>query len=128
MKKRITRAALLAGLGLAAISGPEPAWCAPVVVAVVRDGPSNDDRLLPLIESVLVEIGRGETELVLRSLPQFDAGWDGALVPTVIRDALTDRQVYIILGLGAMVTLEADAKKTKAQLIEEDPIPACDWC
>jgi len=45
-----------------------------VTIAVVRDGPSVEDALLPLVEE---ELGRlTDAELIFKQAPEFDAGWD----------------------------------------------------
>ena len=67
-----------------------------VTIAVVRDGPSVEDSILPLIEE---ELGRlADADLVFKQAPEFDAGWDGARTGSVIENALRDREVDMILG------------------------------
>jgi len=76
-----------------------------VTIAVVRDGPSVEDALLPLVEE---ELGRlTDAELIFKQAPEFDAGWDGTRMRSVIENALRDREVDMILGVGALVTQEA---------------------
>jgi len=76
-----------------------------VTIAVVRDGPSVEDALLPLAEE---ELGRlTEAASIFKQAPEFDAGWDGTRMRSVIENALRDREVDMILGVGALVTQEA---------------------
>jgi len=92
---------------LCAVVLAAPAAARTVTIAVVRDGPGNDDALVPLVESELGRLlGAGDTARLL-SLPEFDAGYTADGARRAIETAMASREVDLLLGLGILVTQEA---------------------
>lgn len=96
--------AVLAGVML---TGVQVAEARTVTIAVLRDGETPQDDLLSRIERELGQQVASGVDVVFKSDPAFDAGWDAARMTTVIENALRDREVDMILGLGALVTQAA---------------------
>ncbi len=87
-----------------------------VTIAVVQDGPSAENEILGLIEPELKHLAGDATKVVFKTGPAFDARWEAGRFRKVIENAMKDRQVDLVLGIGALVTQEAarpDFKLTK---------------
>jgi outer membrane protein TolC len=79
-----------------------------VTIAVVRDGPTdlNDDmmdRIRPELEHL---VGR-DHDVVWDMSDDYDAMWDPARTKTALQNALRNRNVHMILGIGVLVAQEA---------------------
>jgi outer membrane protein len=87
-----------------------------ITIAVVQDGPSEENEILGLIEPELKHLVGDTRKVVFKTAPAFDAGWEAGRFRKVIENAMKDRQVDLVLGIGALVTQEAvrpDFKLTK---------------
>jgi outer membrane protein len=87
-----------------------------MTIAVVKDGPSAEDKLIPLIEEELKLLAGKGTQVLFKETANFDAQWDLAEARQVVINALLDREVNIILAIGSLVTQAAakpDLKLTK---------------
>jgi outer membrane protein TolC len=103
--REIAKAATATLILLAAVLVGNAACARTVTVGVVRDGPSRDDALLPMIQE---ELGRlSDADIVFKQPPEFDAAWDGSRAGRVVEAALADGEVDIILGIGSLVVQEA---------------------
>jgi outer membrane protein TolC len=78
-----------------------------VTIAVVKDGPSSEEQLVPQIESELNRLVKDDATIRFKTDPSFDAGWDPDRIPDVIQNALRDRSVDMIMAIGALVTKAA---------------------
>ncbi len=86
----------------------EPVRAAPLVIAVVEDGPSPGDTVLASIEREVTDIlaARGERAIFKRA-PEFDAGWRADRMEAALRAALDDPEVDAIVAPGALITQAA---------------------
>ena len=64
------------------------------------------DEILGLIEPELKHLVGDATEVVFKTAPTFDARWEAGRFRKVIENAMKDRQVDLVLGIGALVTQE----------------------
>ncbi len=79
-----------------------------VTIGIVRDGPSwAFDQLRTQIEKELTLLTKEEFQVVFKKIPNFDAGWDLNRVNLVLRNALDDPEVNIVLLLGLLVSKAA---------------------
>jgi outer membrane protein TolC len=97
----------------AVIISAAPIWAAgkgnSITVAVVKDGPSREYGIISTIERELKQLLPEGPDVIFLEDPAFDAGWEPARVRTVLRNALDDPRVDIVLGIGAIVTSVAAA-------------------
>jgi outer membrane protein len=102
VRPRRLPAAVVAAVALVATAAPSSAGV--TRVAVVLDGPSPENALVPLVESELQRrLKHRRAELSV--LP--DAGWDPVRVRAALDEALSDRSVDLVLVTGILGTLEA---------------------
>jgi outer membrane protein TolC len=92
---------------VAAALVPNASLARTVTIAVVRDGPSTDDRLVPLIEGELAKLAGDGVTIRLAQAPEFDAGFTAEGARRAIGAALRAKSVDYLLGLGLLVTQEA---------------------
>ncbi len=71
-----------------------------VTIGVVRDGPVARGDLVLRVEEELRRLVSGDVTIRFKAVPEFDAGWDGARVRTVLENAINDPEVDIVLGAG----------------------------
>ena len=98
------------------VSTPLSGQARRVTIAVVQDGPSEENEILSLIEPELKHLVGDTRKVVFKTAPAFDAGWEAGRFRGVLENAMKDRQVDLVLGIGALVTQEAvrpDFKLTK---------------
>ena len=86
---------------------PRSGMARQVTIAVVQDGPSEENEILGLIEPELKHLVGDTRKVVFKTAPAFDAGWEAGRFRKVIENAMKDRQVDLVLGIGALVTQEA---------------------
>jgi len=86
---------------------PRSGMARQVTIAVVQDGPSEENEILGLIEPELKHLAGDATKVVFKTGPAFDARWEAGRFRKVIENAMKDRQVDLVLGIGALVTQEA---------------------
>ena len=83
-----------------------PVTARTITIAVVRDGPSTSDALVPLIEQQLQKLLADDT-IVMKTDAEFDAGWQPERAGAVIQAAMRDGSVDYVVGLGMLVTQAA---------------------
>jgi outer membrane protein TolC/ABC-type uncharacterized transport system substrate-binding protein len=76
-------------------------------IAVVRDGPTSDLEITELIKPELLHLLGDDYSFNFVESSDFNAQWDPNKFRSVVKNALNDETVDIILGVGAMVTQEA---------------------
>jgi outer membrane protein TolC len=81
-----------------------PAAAAELTVAVVRDGPGPEDRLVGLIEDELVNHTPRGTTVRFKADPAFDAGWSYDKAAGALQAAFDDDEVDMVLAVGSLVT------------------------
>ena len=93
-----------------------PVWAKEYHIAVVKDGPSWEDGKLSDIEAEINHMLGSADRVVFDLSEKFDAKWQKDRYRKVIENALKDRKIDMILGLGVLVLQEAaqsDFKLTK---------------
>lgn len=78
-----------------------------VTVAVVRDGPGPEDRLVTLIQEELANHTPRGTTVELKRDEAFDAGWSYDNAAGALQAAFDDPQVDLVLAVGSLVTYSA---------------------
>jgi len=73
-----------------------------VTIGVVQDGPRGDDQL-QMIEQELNLLLQENTRAVFKTAPAFNANWNLERLPRVLRAALEDPDVDIVLAVGPLV-------------------------
>ncbi len=81
-----------------------------ITIAVIKDGSSSEESLIGLIDDELKKLTKGSIQVNFKTDPGFNAGWDINRVGSVLKNAMNDREVDMILAIGSLVTQEA-AKK-----------------
>ena len=81
-----------------------------ITIAIIKDGPSSEESLVGLIDDELKKLTKGSIQVNFKTDPGFNAGWDINRVGSVLKNAINDREVNMILAIGSLVTQEA-AKK-----------------
>lgn len=101
--------ALILGFLFGLLGGLPPGSAAArtVTIGVVRDGPVARGELVPRVEEELRRLVSGDVTIRFKAVPEFDAGWDGARIRTVLENALSDPEVDIVLGAGYVVAVTA---------------------
>jgi len=99
----------LAACLLQASWAPGQAHARRTTIAVVQDGPTQECELCSGIETELKRLLGPKDEVVFKTSPQFDAGWEDGGYRRVIGNALRDPAVDILLGIGPLVTQAAAA-------------------
>ncbi len=79
-------------------------------VAVVKDGPSYDDMIIAQIESEVRHMLGTRHSIIFDNADKFNAQWQTGRYKTVLLNALQDRNIDMILGLGVLVVQEAAAE------------------
>ena len=104
----LTAVLFFASPGSAQEGALEPVRAAPVVIAVVEDGPSPGDTVLASIEREVAAIlsARGE-RAIFKKAPEFDAGWRADRMEAALRAALDDPEVDVVVTSGALITQAA---------------------
>jgi hypothetical protein len=99
---------VLPSLGWAQEGALEPVRAAPIVIAIVEDGPSPGDTVVASIEREVTAIlaARGERAIFKRA-PEFDAGWRADRMEPALRAALDDPEVDVVVAPGALITQAA---------------------
>ena len=80
------------------------ASAAEVTIAVVRDGPGPEDRLVDLIERELANHTPRGTTVRFKTDEAFDAGWNYDDAAGALQAAFDDRDVDLVLAVGSLVT------------------------
>ncbi len=78
-----------------------------ITIAVIKDGPSSEESLIGLIDNELKKLTKGSIQVNFKTDPGFNAGWDLNRVGSVLKNAMNDREVDMILAIGSLVTQEA---------------------
>ncbi len=78
-----------------------------ITIAVIKDGPSSEESLIGLIDDELNKLTKGSIQVNFKTDPGFNAGWDINRIGSVLKNALNDREVDMILAIGSLVTQEA---------------------
>ncbi|NOR14172.1 MAG: hypothetical protein GQ544_00555 [Candidatus Aminicenantes bacterium] len=89
-----------------------------VTVAVVRDGPMPDNEYAKLIETELGKHLPGDTNVLFKEDPGFNAQWKPERYRTVIENALNDPEVDLIVLIGDLTTQQA----AKSDLLLTKPV------
>jgi outer membrane protein len=103
------RIAVILGSFLGLLGGLPPGSAAArsVTIGVVRDGPVARGDLVPRVEEELHDLVSDDVTIRFKSVPEFDAGWDGTRIRTVLENALSDPEVDIVLGAGYVAAVTA---------------------
>jgi outer membrane protein len=124
---------LVAFVGVVAAPAAAESAAKRVTIAVVRDGPSEVNEILDRIRPELDHLVGADYEVTFDESDEFDARWDAQRTRLVIENALRNRAVDMIVGIGVLVTQEAaqpDLRLTKpfvsATLLTGD-IPKLDF-
>jgi len=84
-----------------------PVAAAEVTIAVVRDGPGPEERLVGLIEEELANHTPRGTTVRFKADPAFDAGWSYDNAAGALQAAFDDGEVDLVLAVGSLVTYAA---------------------
>jgi outer membrane protein len=106
MRSILIRAALLLAVVAVALSAAT-VEARTVTIAVVRDGPSEMNDIVEGIRPELVHLVGQQHDVVFDFSDDYDAMWDPARMKTVVQNALRNKSVDMILGIGILVTQEA---------------------
>jgi outer membrane protein TolC len=103
LRFHLTRPLAILGLAWLIAGAPGASAAEPVTIAVVKDGPSTEERILdPLLRELDHRLGERWTPRYKQS-PAFDAGWDPGRCAGAVQAALDDPEVDMVLGLGYLV-------------------------
>jgi len=92
--------------------GPAKENLPTLTIAVVKDGPSEYfDTLIARTKKELAILAEGEIHIVYREGPDYDAQWDLDRIVPVLKNALNDPDVDMVLAMGILIS-EAAAKGT----------------
>lgn len=101
------RRAAIAILALVFLAVTPSASAAEVTIAVVRDGPGPEDRLVGLIEQELANHTPRGTTVRFKTDATFDAGWSYDNAAGALGAAFDDSEVDLVLAVGSLVTYAA---------------------
>ncbi len=107
MGKRIRITFFLAAMLLAVWGRAGEAAARQVTIAVVQDGPSADLEVVEQIRPELEHLLGSGFRVVFKRSPAFDARWEPGRFRRVVLNAMRDRAVDLVLGVGILVTQEA---------------------
>jgi outer membrane protein TolC len=79
----------------------------PITIAVVRDGAPAGEDVAKAIEAELGSHTPDAAEIVFKSEPAFDAGWDQAGARRALESALADPETDLVLATGLLTTVAA---------------------
>jgi len=78
-----------------------------ITIAILKDGPSRlTDTLIINFKDELSKLMKDEKEIIFKE-DGFDAGWDTAMIPSILEKALKDTEVDMIFAAGVLVTQAA---------------------
>jgi outer membrane protein TolC len=93
---------------LCLVGGPfQSATGQQVTIGVVTDGPGLENEIVQRVEAELMQLADPALSIRFKSVPEFDARWDATKYGEVVRNALNDPEVDMILAVGMMVEFEA---------------------
>jgi len=108
------------GQALAAGDEAAPVDLPALTIAIVKDGPSEYfDTITTRTKEELATLAEGEFALLYKEGPDYDAQWDLGRVETILRDALDDPEVDMVLAMGVLaseVAAKGDFDLTKPVL------------
>ena len=107
--KHVSRAIGLAGFCAfwAVLCLAMPGAAQSATVAIVHDGQVAGVDLTADIEAELQRVLGTRRSITIKSPPEFDANWDINRAPDVLRAAMNDPEVDIVIGTGSFVTRAA---------------------
>jgi outer membrane protein len=80
-----------------------------VTIAVVRDGPAEDNDIAALVEKELLRLTDDDIQVRFTDAPQYVAHWQRDRAAAALRNALSAPDVDFVLGVGPLVTMAAGA-------------------
>ena len=78
-----------------------------IKIAVVKEGPSNRDKIIELIKPDLIHMLGDDYEVIFDESDVYNANWKFESIRTCLVNAIKDESVDLILGIGRTVAQEA---------------------